>query len=122
MDAGQREACEPRDGETPETAYDRRWAETLMARVTARMRQEFDLAGQSDRYEALRRYLPQGGCAPAYAETGAVLGLQEAAVKSAIFKIRRRFGVLLRHEIAGTLTDPAEVEDEMRTLLHSLRQ
>jgi RNA polymerase sigma factor (sigma-70 family) len=121
MEPSLREACEPRDEETPETAYDRRWAETLIARVSARMRQEYELAGQLPRYEALRPYLPRGGSAPGYAETAALLCMNEAAVKSAIFKIRRRFGLLLRHEVAQTVTDPSEVEDEMRGLLAALR-
>ena len=121
MEPSLREACEPRDEETPETAYDRRWAETLITRVSARMQQEYELAGQLPRYRALRPYLPHGGAAPSYAETAALLGMNEAAVKSAIYKIRRRFGLLLRHEVAQTVTDPAEVEDEMRALLSSLR-
>ena len=121
MEPGLREACEPRDDEAPDTAYDRRWAETLIVRVSSRMRQEYKLAAQLPRYEALRPYLPHGGAAPSYAETAAALGMNEAAVKSAIFKIRRRFGLLLRHEVAQTVSDSAEVEDEMRALLNSLR-
>lgn len=121
MEPGVREACEPRDEETPETAYDRRWAETLVARTAARMRKEYELAGQSARYDALKFYLPGGGVLPAYAETAARLGLTEAAVKSAVFKIRRRFGMLLRHEVAQTVCIPEEVEDEMRALLSALR-
>ena len=35
--------------------------------------------------------------------------------------VGRRFGLLLRHEVAQTVSDPAEVEDEMRALLNSLR-
>lgn len=121
MDPAVRAACEPRDDETPETAYDRRWAETLVARTSARMRQEYDLAGQLPRYEALKFYLPGGGVLPAYAETAARLGLTEAAVKSAVFKIRRRFGMLLRHEVAQTVSAEADVEDEMRSLLSAMR-
>ena len=121
MEPGLREACEPRDEETPDTAYDRRWAETLIARVSTRMQQEYELAAQLPRYEALRPYLPHGGAVPSYADTAATLGMNEAAVKSAIFKIRRRFGLLLRHEVAQTVSDPGEVEDEMRALLSSLR-
>ena len=121
MDPAVREACEPRDEETPETAYDRRWAETLVTRTAARMRQEYELAGQTERYEALKFYLPGGGVLPAYAQTAARLGLSESAVKSAVFKIRRRFGMLLRHEVAQTVCAEADVEDEMRALLNALR-
>ena len=121
MEPGLREACEPRATETPETAYDRRWAETVVSRVLTRLRREFELAGQLERYDALRVYLPQSGPAPAYAETMERTGLSEAAVKSAIHKLRRRFGLLLRHEVMQTLADPADADDELRSLLAALR-
>jgi RNA polymerase sigma factor (sigma-70 family) len=120
MSPAVRAACEPRASETPETAYERRWAETLLARVAARLAREYDLAGQSARYAALRVYLPQGGPGPAYVETAAALGLSEAAVKSAIHSLRQRFGQLVRHEVAQTVSDPAEIEDELRALRRAL--
>ena len=120
LDPALREACEPRDDETPDLAYDRRWAQTVLARVRKRMREEFAAAGQEDRHRALEPYLQDGG-GPPYAETSAALGLSEAAVKSAVYKIRQRFGVLLRAEISRTVADPAEVDDEIRHLLAALR-
>ena len=120
MDPAVRQGCEPVEGETPETAYDRRWAETLLARVNARMRREYALAAQSDRWEVLKVYLLQGTGAPSYGETAARLGMHEGAVKSAIYKMRQRFGIFLRHEVAQTVADPADVEDELRALLRTL--
>lgn len=120
MEPAVREACEPRETETPETAFDRRWAETLVARTLARMQQEYVLAGQESRYEALKCYLPGGGNPAGYAETAVRLSLTESAVKSAVFKIRRRFGALLRHEVSQTVMHESDVEDEMRALLSAL--
>ena len=120
MDPAIREACEPRDDETPDLAYDRRWAMTVLARVRERMRGEFAAAGQEDRYRALEPYL-QDGSALSYGETSVMLGLSESAVKSAVYKIRQRFGTLLRAEIARTVADPSEVDDEIRHLLAALR-
>ena len=88
MEPSLRAACEPRDDETPELAYDRRWAEILLARVNARMRREFEAAGQTDRFEALKRYLMQGYDPVSYADTAKQLDLSESAVKSAIYKLR----------------------------------
>lgn len=116
-----REACEPRESETPETAFDRRWAETLVSRTLGRMEQEYVLADQEQRFAALKCYLPGGGSPAVYAETAARLSLTESAVKSAVFKIRRRFGALLRHEVAQTVVEESDVEDEMRALLSALR-
>jgi RNA polymerase sigma-70 factor (ECF subfamily) len=120
LDPALRDACEPRDDETPDLAYDRRWAQTVIARVLARLRDDAAAVGQAERHLALEPYLQDGG-GPAYGDTAAALGLSEAAVKSAIHKLRRRFGMLLRAEITRTVEDPAEVEDEIRHLLAALR-
>jgi len=42
--------------------------------------------------------------------------MSEGAVKSAVHRIRHRFGEVLRAEVAQTVADPAEVEDELRYL------
>ena len=115
-----RDACEPRDEETPDLAYDRRWAQTVIQRVRARMREEAAVVGQETRHLALEPYLQDGG-GPPYQETAESLGISEGALKSAVHKIRRRFGTLLRAEIARTVDDPEEVEDEIRHLLAALR-
>jgi RNA polymerase sigma-70 factor (ECF subfamily) len=45
------------------------------------------------------------------------LGLSESAMKSAIFRLRRRHRDLLREEIAQTVASPAEVDEEIRYLI-----
>jgi DNA-directed RNA polymerase specialized sigma24 family protein len=120
LDPHLRDSCEPRDDETPDLAYDRRWAQTVIHRVRTRMREEAVAIGQEERYLALEPYLHDGG-GPAYQETADALGISESAAKSAIFKARRRFGELLRAEIARTVDDPSEVDDEIRHLLAALR-
>jgi RNA polymerase sigma-70 factor (ECF subfamily) len=46
--------------------------------------------------------------------------MNENAVKQAVFRMRKKFGEQLRWEVAQTVTDPAEVDAELRELLHSL--
>ena len=52
-----------------------------------------------------------------YAEIGAALGLSEQAMKNAVHSFRRRYGELLRDEIAQTVDSPSEVEAEVRDLM-----
>jgi RNA polymerase sigma factor (sigma-70 family) len=120
LDPSVRDACEPRDGEDPLLAFDQRWALTLIAKVRDRLRREYEAAGQFDRHEALKVHLMDEG-SRSVMETADLLGLTEAATKSAIHRIRRRFAELLRAEIGRTVADPAEVEDEIRHLLAALR-
>jgi RNA polymerase sigma-70 factor (ECF subfamily) len=49
------------------------------------------------------------------------LGLSEGAVKVAVHRIRRRYGELLRSEVARTLEHPAEVKEELQALFAALR-
>ena len=48
---------DPADPATPDTIYERRWAETLLETVLARLRQEFEDDNQQERFELLKPYL-----------------------------------------------------------------
>jgi len=52
-----------------------------------------------------------------YAELMSQLDLKASALKMAVHRLRKRFGELLRDEIAQTVSTPAEVEDEIRQLI-----
>lgn len=111
---------EPVDTLTPDRVFERRWAQTVVARAQARLRREYDGAGQGRRFELLKGYLLGEAAGVSYAETAARLGLTESATKSAIFKLRQRFGEVFRAEIAQTVGSPEEVETEIRHLLEAL--
>jgi len=48
------------------------------------------------------------------------LGMNEAAARVAVHRLRRRFRELFREEIAQTVAEPAELDDEVRHLLRAL--
>jgi RNA polymerase sigma-70 factor (ECF subfamily) len=52
-----------------------------------------------------------------YADIGQRLGVTEQAVKSAVFRLRRRFRDLFREEIAHTVATRADVDGELRYLV-----
>jgi RNA polymerase sigma factor (sigma-70 family) len=111
---------EPPDNETPETVYERRWALTLLERTLRRLRREFDEAGKAPLFARLEGYLTGEQATVPYATLASDLGMTEGAVKVTIHRLRRRFGALLREEIAETVSDPAEVDEEIRELFRSL--
>ena len=53
----------------------------------------------------------------AYNEIAAQLNTTESAVKMAVHRLRKRYGELLREEIAQTVATPAEVAEEIRCLI-----
>ena len=112
--AEDRYQLDPSDEATPETIFDRRWAEALVDAVTARLQSEFASTGMTERFEALKVFLLADEEPASYAQTAAKLGLTESAVKSAIHRMRQRYGELLRAEIANTVTSPQEMEEELR--------
>jgi RNA polymerase sigma-70 factor (ECF subfamily) len=108
---------EPADDLSPDRLYEQEWAQTLLARVLSRLREEFDGAGRKGRFDELKVFLLEDKGAVSYAEMAARLGVSESAVKSGIWRLRQRYGELVREEIAQTVTSESEVEEEIRHLL-----
>jgi RNA polymerase sigma-70 factor (ECF subfamily) len=117
LDAAEtRYRAEPGQSMSPERIFERQWALTLLAQVTARLREDYHTAGKGPLFEALQIYLSGDKGLPPYRDTADQLGLSLEALKKAVERLRRRFGQLLRQEIAHTVSDPAEVDEEIRYL------
>jgi len=107
-------------GDTPDRAYDRQWALSLLEVVLGRLRQEYRDAGREDMYLGLKDTLGGARSEMPYRELGTRLGLSEGAVKVAAHRLRQRYRELLREEIANTVAGPEEVEEELRHLFAAL--
>lgn len=107
----------PVDNLSPDRLYDRAWAVTLLERVVNRLRDECAGDGRATLFTELQPFLTAGKSAIPYAPAAAALGLSEGAVRVAVHRLRRRFRDLLRAEISETLSDPTQVEEELRSLL-----
>lgn len=104
----------------PDAVFDHEWALAIVERALALLRSESEAAGQSAHFAALKPWLTHTGSLAPQADIGAQLGLSEGAVKVAIHRLRRRFREIVRAEIAQTLHDPADLDDEMRHLISAL--
>jgi RNA polymerase sigma-70 factor (ECF subfamily) len=109
---------EPSQDITPEAAFDRRWAESLVSHALARLRAE--MSSDEGRFDELKIFLLGAKGQASYAATALRMGLSEVAVKSAIHRLRQRFAELVRVEVANTVASPDEVEEELRYLLSIL--
>jgi hypothetical protein len=89
---------------------------TLLDTVLARVREEYAGQGKLALFEALQVYLSGDRGVTPYSEISARLGLGESAMKMAVLRLRRRFGEMLRAEIAQTVTRPEEIDEEIRSL------
>lgn len=103
-----------------EALYERRWALEVMARVMEHLRGEAAARGKEREFDVLKGFLALETTAARHADAAAALGVDEGTVRVAVHRLRHRFRELFREVIAGTVADPAEVDDEIRHLVRSL--
>jgi len=111
---------EPADNATPERAFERRWALTLLDQVLKRLRTEYEQEGRAELFTALNPCLVGDRTAQPYAELAVKLGISEGTVKAAVHRLRQRYRQLLRDEIAQTVAGSGEVDEELRHLFSVL--
>jgi RNA polymerase sigma-70 factor (ECF subfamily) len=114
--AQDRYRLEPVEQVTPETIFERRWAQTVMGLVLDRLAAETE----EERFGVLKRFLLEDKGTVSYEEAASRLGISVAAITSAISRMRARFRALLFEEIANTVESPDAVEQEIRHLLAAL--
>ena len=112
---------EPADLLTPEQIFERRWALTLLETTMKRLEEESAAAGRDDLFAALKPILAGEDASSPYSELAARLGMNEGALRTAVHRLRRRFGALLRAEIAETISDAEDIDDELRHLFQLLK-
>lgn len=118
-DAERRFRREPVERLTPEQIFERRWGLTIMERAMERL--EALSSSRPGQFDRLKGYLTGAEPTVAYRQVAADLGLSEGAVKTAVHRLRQDYGRILREEIAATIADPAELDDELRHLLTVIR-
>ncbi|MEE8583344.1 MAG: sigma-70 family RNA polymerase sigma factor [Acidobacteriota bacterium] len=106
--------------ESPEKIFERRWAAALVEQVFSRMRQDAQRAGRLKAFERIKAFLTGEAAGVRYQDVAEELDLSEAAVKVRVHRLRRRFGDLLRQEVAQTVQSPDQVEAEIRYLFSAV--
>src|SRR5437660_653742 len=119
--ARERADVEPADMLSADKIYERRWALTLLEQVLARLGEEYRLAGSAMLFDQLKQLLADEPGRPSQAEIARKLGMSENAVKQAFHRLRERYRLLLREEIAHTVAVPGDVEEELRHLIAVLQ-
>ena len=121
--AERRYVAEPQDSATPERLFDRRWALALLDRAMAQLAQEFrnyGERGKHDVFDRLKVHIIAGDDGTPYSELADQLGMSEGATRVAAHRLRRRFGELLRREVARTVDTAEQVEEELRHLIQAV--
>jgi hypothetical protein len=116
QEAEHRYQLEPVDGETPDKLFDRRWATTLIDAALCRLENQYQDDGKTELFTHLRRFLVEGVEDQSYSETAAQLGLNEAAVRKAVQRLRAGYRKAVKQEIAQTVSNAADADEELRHL------
>jgi RNA polymerase sigma-70 factor (ECF subfamily) len=119
-DIEERFLAEPSDSASPEKAYDRQWAFSLLARVLDRLEEDHAASGKGDAFRELKVFLTGDHGDMSYTEVGRKLGLTEGNVRITVHRLRRRYRAMLRSEIAETVANPDTVSDELQHLFSAL--
>jgi RNA polymerase sigma factor (sigma-70 family) len=115
----ERADLEPADMLSADRIYERRWALTLLEQVLERLAEEYRVAGNSVLFEQLKQMLSDDR--PSQARIAQELSMTENAVKQAFHRLRQRYRLLLREEIAQTVAVPGDVEEELRHFIAVLQ-
>jgi hypothetical protein len=104
----------------PERLFDIRWAATVAEQALRRLREECESRGRLRLFEVLSSYLTAERTDVCYSDLSATLGIAEYTVKKQLHNLRQRYRWLLRCEVAHTLENLADVDDEIRHLCAAL--
>ena len=116
--AESRYRLEPADYLTAEKIFDARWAMTVLSQAMTQLERVYADEGKTSTFEALNIFLRIGDSRPlpSYEELSKTLGIGAGGVKTLVHRLRKRYTVLLREEVARTVSDPAEIDGEIHAL------
>jgi RNA polymerase sigma factor (sigma-70 family) len=102
--------------------FDARWAITLLDEVMTRLGNEYGAQGKAAMFQALEPYLDPSSVqvVPSYEQIADQLQVSIGTVKTLIHRLRKRYTALLREEVARTVSDPAEIDEEIHSLCEAL--
>lgn len=111
---------EPADHETPEKIFLRQWTLTVLKQAMNTLQSECEANGKGDLFRETKNLISGERDGAAYATISKSLNMGEGAVRVAVHRLRRRYGEILRSEIARTVSSEAEVDEELRYLFQVL--
>ena len=106
----------------PARDFELRWALTVLDRVMQRLRDEFVKHDRAELFDGLEAHLLGDVDSVPFSELSGRFGVSVANVKTIALRLRRRYQLLLRDEIAQTVAQPGEIDEELRYLMRIVSQ
>ena len=103
-----------------ERLYDLRWAATVVEQALRRLAEECERRGRRRVFDKVSGCLAAERSDVSYDALSVSLGIPVSSVRRLIHQLRVRYRALLRDEIAQTVLDPSEIDEEIRYLCAAL--
>ncbi len=106
-----------------DVVFDREWALTILEVTLQRLSREYEEQRRAEVFAVVKQFLPSGRIAvPDYESASALVGMTPGALRTEVSRARRQFRILLKREVARTVSAPHEIEEELKhikqVLLH----
>jgi RNA polymerase sigma-70 factor (ECF subfamily) len=101
----------------PAATFEQHWASRLLQTVLERLRDELVITGRADLFEALQPHMWGDADSIPYPLLAQRFSMTAGNLRITAYRLRTRYRVLLREEIARTVSHPGEVDDEIRHLM-----
>ena len=101
---------------TPEKAFDRRWALTVLDEALGRLRHEYATSGKAEIFQHLSGFLSDEASAGDYDTLATKLGMSPGAVGVAVHRLRQRYRECVRLQLAQTVASPEDLGEEINYL------
>jgi hypothetical protein len=95
---------------------------TLLRQAMTRLREEYIKQGKASAFDALKGFVneDESKSSLSYEHVAKLLGVRVGSAKTLIHRFRKRYSAFVRQEIARTVSDPGEVEEEIHSLCEAL--
>lgn len=98
-----------------EQIFDREWAMTLLETALQRLRVDYEISRGAAAFAVIKHFLPSAQMmVPDYDSAASQLGTTPGALRVEVHRVRKQFRVLLRREVARTVSAPHEIEEELQ--------
>ena len=121
-DGERRYEFEPQDSLSPADLFERRWAITILDQSISRVRQSYEESGKLELFERLKPHVSGSDDRVPYAEIAAELEMTDSAVKVSAHRLRQKCRDSLRAEIAETVGNDSEIDDELKHLMTAVQK
>jgi len=113
---------EPADQLSAEKIFEARWALILLEHALTVLGRQYAVRRKKEVFETLKSFVAIGAHGPeaSYEAAAQRLGVGVGTVKTLIHRLRKQYMAIVREEVSRTVSDPAEIGDELRALCDAL--